>query len=293
MDLHGLWWAIATGRPGEGTGPDPVRLVRGLVGQPIDVDVLGTDPWQARTLLASQYRRGRLFLAGDSAHQNPPWGGHGFNTGVGDAVNLGWKLAAVLSGWAPPALLDSYEPERRPIAQQTIDIAAANTRALPADLSNPALLGSDEEFAAARPAAAAAITAAKRPEFYSHGLVLGYGYGPHAGEQTTDGMDYRPVAAPGNRLPHRWLRPGVSLFDHLGPGFSLIGRPELTAPFAAAAAGAGMPLRVLGPGVIDPVPHYGAELVLIRPDQHIAWTGRSAAADAGSVLAHALTGFTA
>ena len=101
MDLRDTWWAIATGRPDDDHDADPVAIVRALAGADIDVEVLGTDPWQARSLLATAYRRDRLLLAGDAAHQNPPWGGHGFNTGVGDAVNLGWKLAAVLRGWAP------------------------------------------------------------------------------------------------------------------------------------------------------------------------------------------------
>jgi 2-polyprenyl-6-methoxyphenol hydroxylase-like FAD-dependent oxidoreductase len=294
MDLQDLWWAIATGRPDDDAGVDPAQVVRTLAGQPIDVEVLGTDPWQARALLASQYRRGPLFIAGDAAHQNPPWGGHGFNTGVGDAVNLGWKLAAVISGWAPASLLDSYEAERRPIAQQTIDIAARNTRALPTDLSIPALLGSEEEFEAARPAAAAAIESAKRSEFYCLGLVLGYGYGPDAKAQTTDGSDYRPIAAAGNRLPHTWLCSGESLFDRLGPGLTLIGDPRLGAPLAAAAAGSGIPLTLLDLDVIDPVPQYGAELVLVRPDQHVAWLGSmSGAADAESVLGQAVAGFGA
>jgi 2-polyprenyl-6-methoxyphenol hydroxylase-like FAD-dependent oxidoreductase len=292
MDLQDLWWAIATGRPDDDAGADPAQIVRGLVGRPIDVEVFGTDPWQARAALASRYRRGRLFLAGDAAHQNPPWGGHGFNTGVGDAVNLGWKLAAVLSGWAPSALLDSYESERRPVAQKTIDIAAANTRALPTDLGNPALLGSDEEFEAARPAAAAAIEQAKRSEFYCLGLVLGYGYGSDAEAQTTDGSDYRPIAAAGNRLPHTWLRSGESLFDRLGRGLSLIGDLKQGALLTAAAAAAGVPLTLLDRDVIDPVAHYGAELVLVRPDQHIAWLGGTpGVAHAESVLRQAIAGF--
>ena len=102
---------------------DPVALVRSLAGADIDVEVLATDPWSARMLLVDRYRGERVFLVGDAAHLNPPWGGHGFNTCVGDAVNLGWKLAAVLQGWAPPSLLDSYEAERRPVAARTIAAA--------------------------------------------------------------------------------------------------------------------------------------------------------------------------
>ena len=141
MDLGDIWWAIATGRPDDDRDADPVAIVRAMVGADIDVEVLGTDPWQARSLLATAYRRGRLLLAGDAAHQNPPWGGHGFNTGVGDAVNLGWKLAAVLQGWAPADLLDTYESERRPVAADTIRIAGENARTLSTELASAALMG--------------------------------------------------------------------------------------------------------------------------------------------------------
>ena len=101
-----------------------------------------------------------MFLAGESAHVNPPWGGHGFNTCVGDAVNVAWKIAAVEQGWAPAALLASYEPERRGVIEQTVASAAANMRSLARDLPR------DER----------AIQAAKRSEFHSLGLVLGYSY---------------------------------------------------------------------------------------------------------------------
>ena len=238
MDLGDTWWAIATGRPEDDRDADPVALVRALVGADIDVEVLGTDPWQARSLLATAYRRGRLLLAGDAAHQNPPWGGHGFNTGVGDAVNLGWKLAAVLHGWAPAELLDSYESERRPVAAETIRIASENARTVSTDLASAALMGGPAAFAAARPAAAETVQRTKRIEFHCLGLVLGYGYGSHALVQTTDGSDYRPVAAAGNRLPHHWLAPGDSLYDHLGSGFAVLGADEPPASSSPRRSGA-------------------------------------------------------
>ena len=102
LDLDGSWWAISTGTASVTDDAAAAAIVRRLVGTTdADIEVLATDPWQARMLLADAYRRGRLFVVGDAAHQNPPWGGHGFNTGVGDAMNLGWKLAAVVNGWAP------------------------------------------------------------------------------------------------------------------------------------------------------------------------------------------------
>jgi 2-polyprenyl-6-methoxyphenol hydroxylase-like FAD-dependent oxidoreductase len=273
MDLGDVWWAIATGRPDDDGDADPAAIVRAMVGADIDVEVLGTDPWQARSLLATAYRRGRLLLAGDAAHQNPPWGGHGFNTGVGDAVNLGWKLAAVLQGWAPPELLDTYEAERRPVAADTIRIAAENARTLATELASDALMGGPEAFAAARPAAAETVQRMKHIEFHCLGLVLGYGYGPRAAEQTTDGSDFRPVAAAGNRLPHHWLAPGDSLYDHLGAGFTVLGPDQDVAALVAAAERRGVPICSLGAGLVDTRARYGADVVLVRPDQHVAWLG--------------------
>jgi 2-polyprenyl-6-methoxyphenol hydroxylase-like FAD-dependent oxidoreductase len=282
-----IWWAIATGRTAD-DAPHAVGIVRSLIGADVDVEVLGTDPWQARSLLVDRYRRGRMFLAGDAAHQNPPWGGHGFNTGVGDAVNLGWKLAAVLNGWAPEAILDSYETERRPISRQTIDIAAQNTRTLPSDFQLPALMSSGGEFEAARGLVAERIQREKRIEFHCLGLVLGYGYGPRAAEQILGESDYQPIPAPGNRLPHGRLADGSSIFDHLGREFSVIGSTAHIAALLEAAAALGIPTDIAD---TDASP-YGAEVVLVRPDQHIAWLGAAPKlADAHVILKQALRGF--
>jgi 2-polyprenyl-6-methoxyphenol hydroxylase-like FAD-dependent oxidoreductase len=287
LDLVGTWWAIATGRPDDDHA-EPGALVRALLGRDVPVEVLGTDPWQARALLVDRYRKGRLFLVGDAAHQNPPWGGHGFNTGVGDAVNLGWKLAAVLQGWAPVELLDSYGSERRPVAEQTIAIAAANTAALPTDL---ALAAAQDDDTAAR-ALADRVRSAKKLEFYCLGLVLGYGYGPGAGSQTSDGIDFTPRALPGNRLPHRRVRPGLSLYDLIGPGFTLIGDPSRGEPLRTLAKTCGVPLTSV-PDIGAPVREFlDAAIVLVRPDQHIAWLGdRVTPQLAPEVLAGALAGF--
>ncbi len=288
LDLADTWWAIATGRPDDDRAAVPAEIVRNLVGRDVPVDVLGTDPWQARALLVDRYRSGRLFLVGDAAHQNPPWGGHGFNTGVGDAVNLGWKLAAVLHGWAPPQLLESYEAERRPVAQQTIDIAAANTAALPTDLASAAAHNDDVAIRAL----AGRVQAAKRLEFYCAGLVLGYGYGPGAGSQTADGTDFTPRALPGNRLPHRWIRPGRSLYDVLGRGFTVIGDAARAEPLLALALARGVPVSSVDKAGERSTDDSGAPLVLVRPDHHIAWLGDTISErQAPGILANALAGF--
>jgi 2-polyprenyl-6-methoxyphenol hydroxylase-like FAD-dependent oxidoreductase len=274
LDLAGTWWAISTARPDdEGGDLDPAGVVHGLLGADIPVRVIATDPWHSRTLIADTYRHGRLFIAGDAAHQNPPWGGHGYNTGVGDAVNLGWKLAAVLNGWAPDCLLDSYQSERRPVAEQFVAAAAENGKSGPNALAVAALMGSDSEFAGIRPAVAEAIQDAKRIEFHSDGLVFGMGYGGHARQQTTTGSDYRPVAAAGNRLPHRWLAPGQSLFDRLGPEFTVIGAAADARGFLAHARQHGIPLASLDDARLGLAGFLGAPLALVRPDQHLAWIG--------------------
>src|SRR4051812_22452642 len=224
LDLDGTWWAIVQGIDENSRDVDPVALVRDLIGAEIDVDVLATDPWSARMLLTNRYRGERIFLVGDAAHLNPPWGGHGFNTCVGDAVNLGWKLAAVLQGWAPESLLDSYEPERRPVALRTID-AAGSQEAFLAPSFAAADLDADTPAGEALRTEVAQALQVKDPEFHSLGLVLGYDY-PDSPVVVPDGTaraeyqvpSYEPSAVPGARLPHVWLPDGTSIYDLLGEG---------------------------------------------------------------------------
>jgi 2-polyprenyl-6-methoxyphenol hydroxylase-like FAD-dependent oxidoreductase len=288
LALDGTWWAIATGTESIATDDEAVALVRGLAGADIDVEVLATDPWQARMLLSDSYGSDRTYLVGDAAHQNPPWGGHGFNTGVGDAVNLAWKISAVLHGWAPVELLESYDAERRPVAQRTIDLAGTNMRALSVDLTSPELTADGATGERARAAAAVVIEDVKRAEFYSLGLVLGYGYGPDSARQSPTAELYTPIAAAGNRLPHSRNEAGESLFDLLGPEFTLLGAADDS--WRAAADRRGVPLAS-----VDPTAHgfpavAGDQLVLVRPDQHIAWVG-SVHTHPDTVFDSALRGF--
>ncbi len=290
MGRDDQWFAISTGTESVADDAEAASIVRALVGADIDVEVIATDPWQARLLLADSYGAGRAFLVGDAAHQNPPWGGHGFNTGVGDAVNLGWKLAAVLNGWAPPELLDSYEAERRPIARQTIDLAGNNMKHLSIELASADLVAEGDTGERARSAAAERIQATKRDEFHALGLVLGYGYGPDAAAQAPTTREYIPIAAPGNRLPHARNEAGESLFDLLGPELTLVGTGA--AGWADAASARGIPLTVVDPVGHGFAPLAGDDLVLVRPDQHIAWRG-PVTADPDTALDLALRGFAA
>ncbi|HEY1530671.1 MAG TPA: FAD-dependent monooxygenase [Galbitalea sp.] len=294
LDLDDLWWAISTGRPEDDADNDPVAIIRALAGADIDVEIVETDPWQARSLISNSYGRGHTFLVGDAAHQNPPWGGHGFNTGIGDAVNLGWKLAAVLGGWAPGELLDSYESERRGVSELTIRVAAQNTNTLPSDFNVPELLGTEEEFLVARDQVHARVQDAKRFEFFCMGLVLGYGYTEDAASQTTDMTDYLPVAAAGNRLPHSWIAPGLSIYDLLGREFTIIGTNAASSALHDEFARRGVPVTLLTDPRVDTDALFAADVVLVRPDQHIAWLGAPPLAhDSREIVDDALRGFPA
>ena len=286
LDLGGTWWAIIQGVDAEADSVDAAALVRSLVGSgvdgEIDVEVLATDPWSSRMLLVDRHRGERVFLVGDTAHLNPPWGGHGFNTCVGDAVNIGWKLAAVLQGWAPATLLDSYEPEHRPVAERTI-AAAAGQEAFLAPSFAADELDADGPIGEAIRADVARAVQAKDPEFHSLRLVLGYDYqnSPVVATEAISPPEpavvtYTPSAHPGSRLPHAWLPDGRSLYDLLSEGLTVI---RLTAsadpnPLLDSASQQGIPLNLVDLSELPDVrSRYGADLLLVRPDQHVAWRG--------------------
>ena len=269
LDMDGTWWAIMPRISAEYGAAHAAELISGLFGTAVKHELIASDPWTARMLVADKFTTRRVFLAGESAHVNPPFGGHGYNTSVGDAVNVAWKLAFVLRGWASPALLDSYETERRGVVEQTVASAAANMAALPADLT----------------ADPAAIRRAKSPEFFNLGLVLGYSYagspviqgggdggGGGARPAVADVGTYTPSAEPGARLPHCWLPDGSSLYDQLGTGFTLVapaGAGEAAvADFSERARASRIPLTV----TVSPRDYpWHDEFLLVRPDQHIAW----------------------
>lgn len=278
MDMQDQWWAGVNGVSAEIGQADPYALIHGLIGDQIEAEVLGTDPWTARMLLADRYRAGRVFLAGDAAHLNPPWGAHGFNTGIGDAVNIGWKLAAVLDGWGGDELLASYEAERRPIAERTIREAVANMSVLAPELANHDLAASG---AVGEQAAAQVIQASKDREFHSLGIVLGYQYDASSiivddgTPPIPEGQAYTPTARPGARLPHLWLPDGASLYDRLGHGLSLLRLRDDAdvAPFIESAKARRVPLTIVELRGQTLEERYQAPLLLVRPDQHVAWRG--------------------
>jgi 2-polyprenyl-6-methoxyphenol hydroxylase-like FAD-dependent oxidoreductase len=242
-------------------------------------------PWRRSRLVAERYREGRVFLAGDACHVNAPNGGYGMNTGIGDSVDLGWKLAGTLDGWGGPGLLDSYQQERKPVAQRNVNAAAANFKSTRPKLS---YLHVEEETAEGRSVRAAIADSMRKntaQEWESDGVHLGYRY-EHSPIVIPDGTPepadilthYTPTARPGHRAPHVNFTDGHSLLDSFGAGFVLLGFTErgIATDIAAlrnAAARRHVPFAIRI--VLDPSAKtlYERRYVLVRPDGHVAWRG--------------------
>jgi 2-polyprenyl-6-methoxyphenol hydroxylase-like FAD-dependent oxidoreductase len=273
IDRDGLWWLIAFGVDGRAADFDPGRTIGGALGREpgdLPVEVVSTDPWTARMELADRCRSGRVFLVGDAAHLNPPFGGHGLNTGIGDAADLGWKLAAALAGWGGPRLLDSYEAERRPLHRRVIDEATSNMATLAPELLDDDLDRPGPDGDRARSAAAGRIEQTKRAEYFSTDLVLGHRYADSPVLQASPSAAGPGQATAGGRLPHRWVSPGASTLDLVtGAHVILTADRGLGARAGRAAAAAGLPVTVTT--LERPLMRrLGAELIVVRPDQVVA-----------------------
>ena len=287
MDSGDRWFFMPTGLSPEVqvTKDTAAALIRRATGIDLPYEVLSIDEWVAHRAVADRYRDRRVFLAGDACHLHPPYGGFGMNMGVSDAVDLGWKLAAVLQGWGGAALLDSYERERRPVHLHVMQEAATNH----AKFSNALFEKGMEETSPAGDAVRARIgkriNAEKLSEFYTLGTILGDCYNDSPVIQGGEGvpalprdfLNYVPNSLPGSRAPHAWLHDGSSLFDHFGAGLTLLALPTATAACVQLAehdaAAHGIPFKSLRSDNPALPALYTHRLTLIRPDQHIAWTG--------------------
>jgi 2-polyprenyl-6-methoxyphenol hydroxylase-like FAD-dependent oxidoreductase len=296
-------WTLQT-RPNPGDDPDrvePGALLAQFMGRSIPCDILVANPWTPHLLLAETYRQGRVLLVGDAAHQYIPTGGYGMNTGIGDAVDLGWKLAALACGFGGPGLLEAYDAERRPVGLRNRQASGTHTEVRMAIAQAYAVAGGpldapSHEAERRRAALASRIAAFGNAENESFGIELGYAY-PRSpivccetdAEISNHPLRYVPTTAPGARLPSVLLADGSALFDRLGPWFTLLGlgaAPD--ADLVAAADRLGMPLEVVRidqPG-LETI--YRAPQLLVRPDQHVAWRGRAAGAEAGAIIARCL-----
>lgn len=287
MDRGDLWFFMPTAVPADMaySGEGILEVIRRATGIDCDYSLLSSDEWVASKLIADRYRLGRVFLSGDACHLHPPFGGYGMNMGIADSVDLGWKLAAVLQGWGGPALLDTYESERRPAHEFVLAEAESNHSVLPNQLMKPGIEDDTLEGEAIRAEVARIIWQTKRNEFYSPGVMLGFRYERSpivaydaAEDDWTWTRDYVPSAAPGCRAPHHWLDKDRSLYDLFGDGFTLlvlgaVDGDDLPAARREAKA-SGTPLKIVA--LTDPALRqlYETDRVLIRPDQHVAWRGQ-------------------
>jgi 2-polyprenyl-6-methoxyphenol hydroxylase-like FAD-dependent oxidoreductase len=292
MDRGDKWFFMPTSVPDGMKLADfeAPSLIRTATGIDLPYEILSSDEWVASRLIADRYRDGRVFLAGDACHLHPPFGGHGMNMGVSDAVDLGWKMAAFLQGWGGPVLLASYEGERRPVHEFVMDEAVTNHALLGNQLWRDGIESDDAAGVRIRQEVGARIRAAKIREFKSLGVVLGYRYdgssvivGDGTCAPASDPLNYQPCARPGCLAPHAWLDDGASLYDKFGLGFTLLADQASAAPELAQlrdmAETAGFPLKIIQPGGSTIADLYHARYTLVRPDQHVAWRGNAWPAD--------------
>ena len=277
--------------------PDEAEIIcdiQDAFGAEIDIEVISIRQWTAgNALVADRYGDGRVLLAGDAVHLFTPTGGFGMNTGVEDAVNLGWKIAAVHHGWAPETLLDTYEGERRPIGIRNTQ----SSRKLASDVATiqvPAAL--EEETAEGQKARAdlGRHLSGFTEEFASLGIQLGarYDASPLIANDGTEPppdspVEYVPTACPGGRAPHQWLNDGASIHDRFGKWFTLVkfgSASTDTAAFAAAAEALDVPLDIVDVAEKAARDLYACTFALIRPDHHVAWRGDSLPADAEALM---------
>jgi 2-polyprenyl-6-methoxyphenol hydroxylase-like FAD-dependent oxidoreductase len=279
-------WTLQTRWP-QDVAPETVNphvLLREFAGCDFDYEILVANAWTPHLLVAERYGAGRVFLAGDAAHQYIPTGGYGMNTGIGDACDLGWKLAAMLHGFGGPRLLASYDAERRPVGWRNREASKRHSQVRAeiatvylADLRAPGPQGDAARFEAGR-----RIAAIGNAENESFGIELGYAYQDSSivcaelgAEIPDDPLRYVPTTAPGARLPSILLRDGMPIFDRLGRWFTLACfGVQPSEALMSAAAKRGMPLAVLRLDEHELAKVYGRGLLLVRPDQHIAWRGR-------------------
>ena len=269
------------------------------IGTPVDLEVVSVNPWTLHLLLAERYRDGRVLIAGDAAHLVIPQGGLGMNTGVGDAVDLAWKLAGTLAGWGGPGLLDSYEPERRAVGERVLrasEYASRGTAQWRA-ASTDAVLDDSAEGARVRADVAREADVHHRKSHEMRGIESGYRYDASPiidfGDEASPREDgyayaYAPSAAPGYRLPHVWCEDGTALHDRLADGFTLLRFAHASADttaLEAAMRATGAPVEVLTLGDGPPRAVFGYDLLLVRPDLHVAWAGDAPPADPDGLAA--------
>src|SRR5437899_5384448 len=279
-----------------GEDEDMARQFERTVGVPVKYEMLYVGEWKQNLLLANHYGKGRVFLAGDSVHLVIPTGGLGMNTGIGDAVDLSWKLAGSLRGWGGPNLLASYEIERRQVGDRNVGASryASLGRRKWRGQYRPDIRDQTPEGQAAREHLAAVADIEQRKTNEMSGAELGYRYvgSPVIWEEPGGPehlfREYAPTTWPGARLPHVWLREGCSVRDVIGDGYTLLrlgGSHADTSGVERAMRSLDAPLDVLTIDGDAPRDVYGYDLILVRPDLHVVWRGNTEPSDPAQLAA--------
>ncbi|WP_151448332.1 FAD-dependent oxidoreductase [Lacisediminimonas profundi] len=272
------------------------------LGRAFDPEILSVLRWQRAELVAERYHDGRVFICGDACHLTSPTGGLGMNTGIGDAVDLSWKLAATLEGWGGPALFDAYDIERIPVARRITRFSTSNLETMKKVPSSARIAEDSEEGREIRRRVGQAMSEGLRQEWFSMNMHLGNRYidspinvydEPESREQLIaeyeDAVNYWPTSRPGCRAPHAWLKDGRSTLDLFGRGYVLLvlgadGDGGDARQFAECAGVVGGALEIIPVDDAAVCAVYQKKYVLVRPDGHVAWRGDKLPADPESML---------
>ena len=294
IDGRERWLVHNYMRPGEGDfdSVDRDACIRTILGVGADFkyDIISKEDWVGRRLIADKFRDRSAFIAGDAAHIWVPYSGYGMNAGIADAMNLSWLLAAHLNGWAPSSILDAYEAERWPITSQVSRFAMSHAEA---EIRRRGAVPDEIEEAGARGELARrevgrlayeinvqqyACAGLNFGTYYDRSPIIAYDGSEHPAYTMSS---YTPSTVPGCRTPHLWCEDGSSLYDAMGPEFTLLRFDPAVdvASLEAAARQRRLPLKVLDIGRPANAVFYGHRLVLSRPDQHVAWRGDSPPVD--------------
>jgi 2-polyprenyl-6-methoxyphenol hydroxylase-like FAD-dependent oxidoreductase len=301
IDGHRTWLVHNYLRPDEDDFDTVDRdwALRTILGvdDDFDYELLSKEDWFGRRLIADRFRHGRMFLCGDSAHIWVPYAGYGMNAGIADAANLAWLLGAHLNGWAPAAILDAYERERLPITDQVSRFAMSHAeRMIRSRAGVPDDIEADgPQGDAVRESFGRAMVDLNVAQYCCAGLNFGYyyddspiiAYDGEAQPQYTMG-EFTPSSVPGCRLPHRWLGDGRSLYDALGSGYTLLklDTDVDTVAFQDHAQRRKVPLTQVDLTAEESLPTGRYRLLLVRPDQHIAWRGEHPPPNPGDLIDH-------
>jgi 2-polyprenyl-6-methoxyphenol hydroxylase-like FAD-dependent oxidoreductase len=271
-----------------------IRTILG-VGPEFHYEILSKEDWYGRRLIANKFREARVFLAGDAAHIWVPYAGYGMNAGIADATDLSWLLAAHLNGWAPARILDAYEAERWPITEQVSRFAMTHAEkeiarrgAVSAAIDAPGIEGDRARADAGRVCYDINVHqfccgGLNFGTYYENSPIIAYDGAAHPAFSMSA---FTPSTIPGCRTPHLWLSDGRSVYDAMGPEYTLLCfDPEVeVAQLVAAARQRGVPLAVVDVDSPQTPGLYTTKLVLSRPDQHVAWRGDACPKDSLSLI---------